>query len=165
MNFESIDNSLKFNQNSINAIFQDSKGFMWFGTPNGLFRFDGYDFKVFRFEIDSEYGISSNTITTIFEDDEGFLWIGNDYEMNIYDRKMDRFYGHAIRNFSSNGTNNERIRNFSQHIDGTILISTNNGVYTVKKTPEFPAEINFASHLSSIGRNKFISTAISILPY
>ena len=37
LNFESIDNSLKFNQNSINAIFQDSKGFMWFGTPNGLF--------------------------------------------------------------------------------------------------------------------------------
>ena len=32
LNFESIDNSLKFNQNSINAIFQDSKGFMWFGT-------------------------------------------------------------------------------------------------------------------------------------
>ena len=59
LNFESIDNSLKFNQNSINAIFQDSKGFMWFGTPNGLFRYDGYDFKVFRFEIDSEYGISS----------------------------------------------------------------------------------------------------------
>ena len=96
---------------------------MWFGTPNGLFRYDGYDFKVFRFEIDSVFGISSNTITTIFEDDEGFLWIGNDYEMNIYDRKMDRFYGHAIRNFSSNGTNNERIRKFSQHIDGTILIS------------------------------------------
>ena len=162
LNFESIDNSLKFNQNTINAIFQDSKGFIWFGTPNGLFRYDGYDFKVFRFEIDSEYGISSNTITTIFEDDDGFLWIGNDYEMNIYDRKMDRFYGHAIRNFSSNVINNERIRKFSQHIDGTILISTNNGVYTVKKTPEFPSEINFASHLSSIGRNKFISTALKL---
>ena len=44
-------------------------------VPKWSFRYDGYDFKVFRFEIDSVFGISSNTITTIFEDDEGFLWI------------------------------------------------------------------------------------------
>lgn len=162
LNFESVDNSLEFNQNSINAIFEDSQGFMWFGTPNGLFRFDGYDFKVFRSEIDSEHSISSNTITTIFEDSAGFLWIGNDYEMNIYDRTQNKFYSHIIRNFSSNDSNNERIRNFQEHQDGTILISTNNGVYTVKKTSEFPVEINFTSHLSSIGRNKFITTALEL---
>lgn len=56
-NFD-INNGLS--NNSIRTILQDSKGFMWFGTYNGLNRFDGYDFKVFINNIDDSLSLPHN---------------------------------------------------------------------------------------------------------
>ena len=83
-----IDNGLS--QNTVNCIFQDSKGFMWFGTKNGLNRFDGYTFKVYSRSEDS-HSIGNSSITTITEDSEKKLWIGTDKGIYIYDPMIDSF--------------------------------------------------------------------------
>jgi ligand-binding sensor domain-containing protein len=57
------------------TILQDSHGFMWFGTFNGLNRYDGHTFTVFRADPDDPHSISSNIIRTIHEDQQGILWI------------------------------------------------------------------------------------------
>lgn len=70
--------------NAINAIFQDHKGFIWFGTYDGLNRYDGYGFKVFRNVIGDSTSISSNSINAIDEDTQHNLWVCNQKELNIY---------------------------------------------------------------------------------
>ena len=63
-------------QKSVLCISQDSKGFMWFGTYDGLHRFDGYKVKVYKSEIGNTSSLSNNTVRFIYEDRSGILWIG-----------------------------------------------------------------------------------------
>lgn len=62
-------------QNTVSSIIKDSRGFLWFGTPNGLCRFDGYQVKVYKSIADAS-DMNLNTINSLCEDDEGNLWIG-----------------------------------------------------------------------------------------
>lgn len=55
------------------AIFQDSRGYLWIGSQDGLNRYDGYSFKIFKHDLES---ISHNNILSIAEDRSGSLWIG-----------------------------------------------------------------------------------------
>ncbi|MBD0400987.1 two-component regulator propeller domain-containing protein [Flammeovirga sp. EKP202] len=61
---------------TVNSILQDSKGFMWFGTFKGLNRYDGYEMKVYPYEMGSKKGPNDNMISSIIEDHTGLLWIG-----------------------------------------------------------------------------------------
>jgi ligand-binding sensor domain-containing protein len=70
----SIDDGLS--QNAVNTILQDRRGFMWFGTKDGLNRFDGHSFSVFRHDPFDPGTLPGNDITKLFEDVHGGLWIG-----------------------------------------------------------------------------------------
>ena len=76
-----IENGLS--NNVVNTIFQDHNGFMWFGTYDGLNRYDGHSFKTYRNIIDDSTSLSSNNINAIDEDASHQLWIGGQKEVNI----------------------------------------------------------------------------------
>jgi len=63
-------------QNSVFCILQDSKGFLWFGTQDGLNKYDGYSFTVYKWEPGNPDSISHNQISCLAEDPEGNIWIG-----------------------------------------------------------------------------------------
>lgn len=65
-----------FGDSSVRAMFQDSNGFMWFGTWAGLYRYDGHRFKTYISDPDDPNSISGNTISFIFEDSQGYIWVG-----------------------------------------------------------------------------------------
>ena len=88
-NFERISNKEGFNQNTINAIQQDKYGFLWFATPNGLIRYDGYDFKTYTTETSN---LVSNYITCLFNDSNGMLWIGTREALNVYIPSLEKFF-------------------------------------------------------------------------
>ncbi len=91
--FERFSNEEGFNQNTINTITQDAYGFLWFGTPNGLIKYDGYDFNSYSSEANGEAGsISDNNIVKLFTDAEGILWIGTVKGVDIYVPWLDKFY-------------------------------------------------------------------------
>jgi len=89
---------LKFNSipsgisaNHISSILQDSKGFIWFATPGGLNKFDGYSFTIYENDASDSTSISSN-ITSLAEDALGNLWISTLTEgLNYLDRRTNRF--------------------------------------------------------------------------
>jgi signal transduction histidine kinase/ligand-binding sensor domain-containing protein/CheY-like chemotaxis protein len=85
-----IDDGLS--QNAVSAIVQDRRGFMWFGTKDGLNRFDGYNFLVLRHDPQDTGSLSDSDIASLFEDREGRLWVGTqDGRLNRFDRDRERF--------------------------------------------------------------------------
>lgn len=85
-----VENGLS--QSTVNCMLQDRKGFLWFGTANGLNRYDGYNFSVFVNDPQDSSTISDNGIISIYEDKEGFIWIGTSGGvLNKYDRKKGTF--------------------------------------------------------------------------
>tara|TARA_Y100001933_G_scaffold265193_1_gene336746 strand:+ start:8593 stop:12798 length:4206 start_codon:yes stop_codon:yes gene_type:complete len=90
--FERFSNAEGFNQNTINSIVQDCYGFIWLGTPNGLIRYDGYEFRTFTTQSNIEGEILSNFITRLYNDARGVLWIGTNLGLNFYVPSLERFY-------------------------------------------------------------------------
>lgn len=76
----------------IHSICQDYLGYVWIGQSNGLYRFDGYEYKKIPTISESEFGISNNNISCIFEDSDSLVWIGTKGGgLNLYNRETDRF--------------------------------------------------------------------------
>lgn len=71
----------------IHYIFQDSDGYIWFGTADGLCRYDGYSIKIFRSAPQEPSLLQDNMVLSIGEDSRGLLWIGTGKGVSIYDRK------------------------------------------------------------------------------
>jgi signal transduction histidine kinase/ligand-binding sensor domain-containing protein len=78
-------------QSVVNCIFQDSKGYIWFGTQNGLNKYNGYTFEVFTYNPNDTTSISNNWINGITEDKEANLWIATKGGLVKYTRKEKRF--------------------------------------------------------------------------
>jgi ligand-binding sensor domain-containing protein/signal transduction histidine kinase/DNA-binding response OmpR family regulator len=77
--------------NTITCILQDKKGFMWYGTRNGLNRFDGSAFRIFRNNPSDPFSLGSNSILSLFEDQNERLWAGTYKGISIYDPVKERF--------------------------------------------------------------------------
>lgn len=90
--FKQLTEADGLSQSTVFSIFQDSQGFLWFGTIEGLNRYDGYEFRVYVNNPRDSSTISDDYVSTIFEDSENTLWIGtiNGY-INKFDRKTETF--------------------------------------------------------------------------
>ena len=107
----SIDDGLS--SNTVSCSLQDKKGFMWFGTVDGLNRFDGYTFKVYRQQEYGPDGTSSNNIISLCEDREGTLWVGSENGLYRYNDTLEKTV--LIR-----ATRNKGITNLQAARDGSI---------------------------------------------
>ena len=76
----------------VKCILEDQLGFIWFGTLNGLNRFDSYSFRVYKSKEHDPRSISDNQINDLFERDNGDIWIATDGGgLNLYHRQTDHF--------------------------------------------------------------------------
>ncbi len=90
--FEKLSHEEGLSQGTIVSILQDSRGFLWLGTEDGLNRYDGNTFKVFKNNPDSADSLSHNWILSLYEDRSGVLWIGTfGGGLNRYDRTRQVF--------------------------------------------------------------------------
>ena len=88
--FKHYDINSRLSHNTVTSIFQDSRGFIWIGTKNGLNRFDGHDFKIFQ-RGDSPCDLKNSMIYDLAEDLNHNLWIATDKGVNLYDPFTERF--------------------------------------------------------------------------
>jgi len=88
---EQLDNTNGLSNSSVNTIFQDSENLLWIGTWDGLNRYDGIKFKIFRPELNNENSLSNQVVLKIGEDNTGQIWILTIHGINRYDKKQNTF--------------------------------------------------------------------------
>lgn len=88
---EQLDNTKGLSNSSVNCIFQDSQNLLWIGTWDGLNRYDGNSFKIFRSEEDNKSSLSNQVILKVGEDNEGQIWVLTMHGINRYNKKTDAF--------------------------------------------------------------------------
>jgi len=89
--FERINTSDGLTNNSVRRVFQDSKGYLWVGTQDGLNKYDGYKFINYRHDPQDSTSLSNNQIWSIFEDKNGDIWIGTEDGLNLYIQETENF--------------------------------------------------------------------------
>ena len=134
-NFDHVTNSEGLMHNSIDPIYQDSRGYMWLGTVNGLYKYDGSKFKIYNNELGNQHSIIGNRITAITEDSEGVLWIGTSSGLCRYDRDTDTFSRELI-NAQSNSSfifkNN--VNTIFEDDSKTLWVGTSDGLHRLNKS-------------------------------
>ncbi|MBL4745007.1 MAG: response regulator [Flavobacteriaceae bacterium] len=88
---ENLDNTKGLSNSSVNTIFQDSENLLWIGTWDGLNRYDGNNFKIYRPEPNNKERLSNQVILKIEEDHTGLLWVLTMNGINSYDKKTNSF--------------------------------------------------------------------------
>ncbi len=131
-------------QSVVVCIYQDSRGFIWLGTQNGLNRFDGNSFKTFIYQPNDPGSISNNWIYSIAEDNYGNLWIGTKGGLNRYITEENRF--ERIRYTTPFSTDiTQFVYDVRSARNGNILINTP-PVLTICN----PGELTFEHYLSPL---------------
>lgn len=128
LGFNRISLEQGLSHSTVRCVLQDHRGFMWFGTEDGLNRFDGYSFTIYRHNPADAHSISDNFIWTLLEDRSGTLWVGtNDGGLNRFDPGREQFtaYRYDPANPASLSDNNVRV--LCQDSRGHIWAGTNGG--------------------------------------
>ena len=139
--------------NSVNAILKDRYGLMWFATDDGLNKFDGTNFTVYRHKPGDPFSLRSNEILALHEDGSGHLWVGTSGgALSFYDREKDRFInypaGISAEGLSPNGV----IRSICSDYTGVIWIAQFESPYILDPATSHTTRIDIArgSPLSKI---------------
>lgn len=109
--------------NTVYAIIQDAKGYIWVGTEDGLNRFDGYHFQFYRNTPRDTTTIINNYVYSLYEDIHGQLWAGTEIGISLYDHKRNAF-NRFSKKTKDNIDVNDRIQNIFSDDKGNIWISS-----------------------------------------
>ncbi len=155
--FEKITIQDGLSQSSVYAAVQDKKGFLWFGTQDGLNKFDGAGFTVYRHIDGDENSLSDNWINDIAVDKTGNLWIGTSGGgLNKYDQTTENFshYGNNPENPKSLGNN--IILDVFVDSENTLWVGTDGGGLSKfdRNTDDFISYINDTEDNNSLSNNK-----------
>ena len=148
--FTSTDDPAKSNAG---PFVQDDQGFIWFGTPYGLNRFDGFNYKVFTHDPANPKSISGSYVNALFKDHRGSIWIGCNQSLNELDSQTETFKKFNI----------PLVVNISQDTTGTMWLSTTTGLYALDPAtgsvrryfhdPDDPASLD-SSDIKSSGEDR-----------
>jgi ligand-binding sensor domain-containing protein len=125
--FERISIEHGLSHSCVQCILQDSRGFMWVGTENGLNKYDGYRFKVYWYEPDNPHSLSHSFVRVIHEDQMGILWIGTEGGLNKFDRKTEKFTRYQNDPENPHSLSENRIMAIHEDRSGILWIGTEGG--------------------------------------
>ncbi len=127
--FEHISTDNGLSQNDINTIYQDDHGYLWFGTHDGLNKYDGYGFKVYNPDPNGKNSVSSNLVYTIEGDKEGNLWIGTTGRgLNFFDTTLETFTHFRHDPSDDRSLSNDHVTTVFRDQKDRLWIGTNEGL-------------------------------------
>jgi len=141
----------------VNCIYQDRQGFLWFGTNEGLNKYDGYSFTIYQPDPEDPHSISANLIRCILEDSRGNLWIGTEAGgLNRFDRHHKKFTHFTANPSSEIVLSGNNVNAIIEDKDGYLWLGTEHGIdrldlqhqqashyrpYSADQSPHFSNEI------------------------
>lgn len=117
-------------QRSVADIIQDKNGYIWFGTRDGLNKYDGYKFVVYRHNLADSNSLSNSNIHSVYEDSDGGLWVGTERGLNKYNPVTDNFTRYTLSNLSNSVADNV-VRGITQINNQLLWVATENGIIQV----------------------------------
>ncbi|GAB3028207.1 two-component regulator propeller domain-containing protein [Niabella terrae] len=167
-NIEYLTTKDGLSQNTVRGIVKDKYGFMWFGTMNGLCRYDGYKFKVYRSIPGDTTSLSSSRVHHLFKDEKGIIWVTTFNKIVCrYNYESDNFTRFALAELSPALRDSvNRVRDFEQMQHASGLLQSLFGPYHLSSTKEHFVFGNTALHkggLNDININCFYQDNMGIL--
>ncbi|WP_207422491.1 hybrid sensor histidine kinase/response regulator transcription factor [Desertivirga brevis] len=140
LKFQHLTTDDGLSNNTVESICQDKRGFVWFGTRDGLNRYDGTKIKIFRNKLEDTTSISENLINDIYVDKQGNLWVATADGLNLFLPKTEKF-----QHFSP-GKSLTEVRDIVEEQNGNLLLGTNKGLYSFDtKNRRFSRWTNYRS--------------------
>jgi ligand-binding sensor domain-containing protein len=140
-------------QNTIYCLIQDSQGFMWIGTWDGLNKYDGYNFTVYN----TEDGLTNPTIYSVVEDEEDKLWIGTDNGLNLLNRQTGKIVQYYHQAGNSNSLSNNLVSHIYKDSEGILWISSAYGLDRYDVNQNAFTYINFFERSCDSSFSNFIT--------
>jgi signal transduction histidine kinase len=126
--FGRISTSQGLSQVRVSDMVQDDQGFIWFGTWNGLNRYDGYNFKVFKHDPERPESLGGVYIYSLFKDRAGTIWVGTDQSLDRFDPLTEKFSHYHFDVPDSSGLPTT-VNQISQDSSGMLWLSTRKGLF------------------------------------
>src|SRR5579872_7187005 len=103
-------------QSTVQAILQDHAGYIWMGTEEGLNRYDGYTFTIFKHDPQNPHGLPDDIVSALYEDREHRLWVGTQEGLSLFDRRTETFT--AVPEIQ------QKVSGILEAADGTLWVAT-----------------------------------------
>lgn len=150
--------------NHVQTIAQDKYGFMWFGTADGLNRFDGYTFRKYKFSESDTTSLISNEIRTLLAEDDGTLLIGTNLGVCRYNPEKDNFKRYKINYTDDSQLHGNYVTAMRKRNDGSVWISyLGSGIDIIRPDTSFVLHYTMYRDDNYILRNDMI-TSIEFMP-
>jgi signal transduction histidine kinase/CheY-like chemotaxis protein/ligand-binding sensor domain-containing protein len=155
LKFEHLTTEQGLCQINVNCIKQDSRGFIWIGTRNGLNRYDGYKFITYRNDPADNASISNNTINDMIEDKEGNIWFATQSGLDRYNRRTAKFTRFVHNDANSNTLCGNVITRLSFDAEGKLWIASQTGGLDCfnPRTQRFEHHPHVAGNNNTVGDN------------
>ncbi len=132
--FERFSTDEGLSQSSVRSILRDHRGFMWFGTDDGLNKYDGYRFTPFKRDPEDPGSLSDNYIRALYEDRERVLWVGTNLGLNAFDRATGAFRRFFAAEGDGPGLADNSIHAIAEDGEGYLWVGTNAGLSRLDPT-------------------------------
>src|SRR5688572_11381360 len=127
--FEHLGIDKGLSQSNVLSILQDNRGFMWFGTNDGLNKYDGYKFTIYRNEQNDHKSVSANFIKDLAQSHNGDVWIAtNGGGISRFDRRKEQFINYHNNPQDKNSISRDDVNSILEDSEGKVWIGTTVGL-------------------------------------
>ena len=128
LRFDHKGRSAGLSQSFVTSMIQDRTGFLWFGTQEGLNRYDGYSFETYTYVVSDDTSLSHDSVKVVFEDSAGVLWVGTEGGgLSRLDRATGRFTHYRHDPDDDSTLSSDRVRAIVEDTEGRFWIGTDGG--------------------------------------
>jgi signal transduction histidine kinase/ligand-binding sensor domain-containing protein len=128
--FRNLSNPQNLSQVRVESIVQDTQGFMWFGTWNGLNRHDGYKFKLFKHQAGDPNSLSGVNVHALFKDHSGNMWVGTEGLVDRFNPQSETFTHYRLDQLPASSLS-KAVTHISEDSRGKLWLSTTNGLFSL----------------------------------
>lgn len=130
--FEALEVAGKDEMRRVSCMLQDHIGFMWLGTSNGLYRYDGYELKAYQHDSEIASSLPDNYVYSLYEDQQNRLWVGTDAGLSLLDRKKGDFQTIPHRPRDLTTLSDAAVLSIWENGNGELWVGTRSGLNRIR---------------------------------